>query len=233
VALREHGRRGAPGGGGAGGRCRLRGGGRSTVSADSGEAAKGAGGRLCRGAGQHSGPGALPRAPLRGASWLHGRLCYPEECGPRRGRGGRAGGSAPSGCPRGAGRGGVGAGERATVAGPGPLCSPPSPPAPAARGSAILVSGARRRGDRDCRPPGPTSPPPSPAPPPPPAPRSARGWQQRILQTLSFTPRLWTKWKVNYGCPEQRGRGPTRAVCCRPGRPGAGARPTRDTAAGL
>ncbi|XP_031230167.1 high mobility group protein B3 [Mastomys coucha] len=61
--------------------------------------------------------------------------------------------------------------------------------------------------------------PPSPAPPPPPAPRSARGWRQRILRALSFIPRLWTKWKVNYGCPEQRRRGPTLAVCCRPGRP--------------
>lgn len=101
----------------------------------------------------------MPPAPLHGASWLHGRLCYPEECGPRRGRGGRDDGSAPSGGPRGAGRGGVGAGERATVAGPGPLCSPPSPPAPAARGSAILASGAPRRGGRDCRPPGPTPPP--------------------------------------------------------------------------
>lgn len=161
MALHEHGRRGAPGGLGGGGgqvpttRWREEYSWCGAQARPAGELVVGSGRR----AGQRERPGALPRAPLRGASWLHGgRLCYPEECGPRRGRGGRARGSAPSGGPRGAGRGGVGAGERATVAGPRPLCSLLSPPAPAARGSAILVSRTRRRGCCDCRPPAPTFP---------------------------------------------------------------------------
>lgn len=64
---------------------------------------------------------------------------------------------------------------------------------------------------------GPHIPPTPRAPPPPPAPRSARGWQHWISRALSFIPRLLTKWKVNYRCREQRGLGPTWAVCCRPG----------------
>lgn len=43
-----------------------------------------------------------------------------------------------------------------------------------ARISHFSKRGSRRRGGRDCRPPGPTSPPPT--PPPPPAPRLAWGW---------------------------------------------------------
>lgn len=89
------------------------------------------------------------RGPQRcRTSWLHGSLCYTEECAPRR----RGGGPAPA-APRpralGAGRGGVGAGERAAaaVAGPGPLCSPPTP-VPAAGGSAILAKPGSRQGGR-------------------------------------------------------------------------------------
>lgn len=81
MALREHGRRGAPGGQGGRGRC-----GRSVAGTDSGEAV---------------GPGAPPRE-RQGRT---GAFVIP--C---RGRGGRAGGSAPSGGPR-RGRGGVGAGR--------------------------------------------------------------------------------------------------------------------------
>lgn len=146
------------------------------------------------------------RGPQRcRTSWLHGRLCYPEECAPRRRGGGGSGprSPAPPGARGGAGRGGgrragggCGGGARTALfatdacarcwrishfskAGLQARRAPPSlRPLPAR----LRASGAR-------------------LPSLSPASRLPQGRQRWISGALSFIRKLLTKWKVNYGCP--------------------------------
>jgi hypothetical protein len=124
------------------------------------------------------------------------------------GRGGPARG--PGGAGRGGGRracGGDGGGARAALFAAAAAC------AGHARISHFSERGseARRAPALLSRPPParPHVPSARPPPPPPAAPRAPRGWQLRISRALSFIRRLLTKWKVNYGCPEDPARGPT------------------------
>lgn len=117
------------------------GGGDTRAGSGLGPSARGLGRAAWRAGGAAAGPCAAERHGRTGA-FVIPRSALRAAAG--------GGGSSPLPPQPRAGRGGVGAGERAAaVAGPGPLCSPPSPPpAPAARGSAILASGAWRRGGR-------------------------------------------------------------------------------------